>query len=188
MYHACTMLYHACKNDNADFAQLLFDHGANKPTFQRSILGTLLNDVTLLDRAINRQYDPRIIDIILRVNPSLCTFRNNVNQFPVETILKAKKESGYLYEDLPFDLMSRMLEAMSPSLIEETTSKNDISTSNLLIQQRYNDFRILASALKKQRAVRSINVHLIGDGFAGKTTIRLHSDTLYEIQAMCTHS
>ena len=161
------LLYRACSEGHADLAQLLFDHGANKLQLQRSIFDTLSTDETLLHRAVTRHYDARIVDIIIAVDPSLCSIRNKSGQLPVETILV--DESG---EDLPFNLMSRIIEAMSPSLIEEAISEKSTSFSNQQHQQRYTDFRILSCALKRIKTVRSINVHLIGDGYAGKTTIR----------------
>ncbi len=145
----------------------LFDVGPSMWCRQDSDLNTILH------RAVLKKYDIKIIDVILKADPSVNKVKDRSNRLPVEVVLHSKGDNDeFFFKDLPFALVCKLFERMKPadlSLIIEACSSRD-STCQPQQHQRYADFRILADSLQQVRSVRSINVHLLGFGCAGKST------------------
>jgi hypothetical protein len=177
-----TLLYRAC--DLSDVALVrrllnkgvalnppvgLFDVGPSIWCRQDSELNTILH------RAVLKKYDIEIIDVILKADKSVCTIRNGSGWLPVELLLKAQgEESIFLYEEneITFRLFAALFETLPSEEIDLVIAACSSPVIAYTQAQRYSNFRILASSLQKIKTVRSINVHLVGHGYSGKTMLR----------------
>ena len=140
---------------------------------------------TILHRAVLKKYDISVVDVILKADPAVCRVKDSSDRFPVEVVLREICTGDqFLYRELPLELVCNIFEKMQPAhldlVIQVCTSKNPSKLPQYQQhQERYTDFQILASSLQQDRAVRSINVHLLGFGCAGKSTLRAaFKDTL----------
>ena len=176
-----TLLYRACDLNDADLVRRLLNKGvALNPPVRLVDVGpsiwcrqdSELN--TILHRAVLKKYDIETIDVILKADPSVTKVKDRSNRLPVEVVLHSKGDSDeFLFEDLPLALVCKLFERMKAAdlmLVIEACSSRD-PTYQPQHQQRYADIRVLASSLQQVRAVRSINVHLLGFGCAGKSTL-----------------
>ena len=178
-----TLLYRACDLNDVIIVRRLLDKGLGfNPPVEPSIWCRQDSQMnTILHRAVQKKYDITVIDAISKADPSVCTVKNSSDRFPVEVILHAKESyfgdgGKFLYGELPNALISTLFENMKPvdlaMVIEAYCRDPSHPLQYQQHQQRFKDFQVLASSLQPVRAVRSINVHLLGYGFAGKSTLR----------------
>ena len=184
-----TVLYRACDlNDVALVRRLLTKGVALNPSVGLFDVGPSIwcrqdsESNTILHRAVLKKYDIEIIDVILKADSSVTKVKDSSNRLPVEVVLHSKGDNDeFLFEDLPLVLVCKLFERMKAAdlmLVIDACSSRD-PTYQPHHQQRYADFRVLASSLQQVRSVRSINVHLLGFGCAGKSTLRAaFKDTL----------
>ena len=126
---------------------------------------------TILHRAVRNNYDARVINLILRADSKVCSVKDGTGCLAVEVVLRACDSYGkFTYEELPLDLLCMLFEKMTSADIDHAIAAS--SAADRISHQREVDFRTLAKSLKQIRAVRSINVHLLGHGCAGKSTLR----------------
>ena len=74
---------------------------------------------TILHRAVLKKYDIKIIDIILKADPSVNKVKDRSNRLPVEVVLHSKRDNDeFLFEDLPFALVCKLFGMMKPADLE----------------------------------------------------------------------
>ena len=126
---------------------------------------------TILHRAVRNNYDTRVINLIVRADSKVCSVKDGAGCLAVEVVLRACDSYGkFTYEELPLDLLCMLFEKMTSADIDHAIAAS--SAADRISHQREVDFRTLAKSLKQIRAVKSINVHLLGHGCAGKSTLR----------------
>ena len=175
------MLYRACDLNDAVLARRLVDYGVplspNIGIFSGSIWCRQDDrKYTILHRAVRNKSDLEVVNVILKADLKVCSVKDGSGWLPVEIVLKGRDREGrFLYEELPLDLLGMLFERMDPVDVESVIAACSAATATAtatISRKREEDFLVLAKSLQKFKAVRSINVHLLGHGCAGKSTLR----------------